>query len=126
MTISSAVTTLGDTTLGCHQVHGDSIREFPRAVRPGKQLTRKTFIVAVGFPYVSYPCEAGQPGYLSFLRSVVMPYLSIPGYQGEVRKRAKRATEEVAVSSVVRDNSARVESLGDAILEYHQVRGFHT
>ena len=55
VTIRSAVTNLGDTTLGCHQVHGDSIREFPRAVRPGTQLTRKTFIVALGFPYVSYP-----------------------------------------------------------------------
>ena len=31
-----------------------------------------------------------------------------------------------AVSSAVRDNIARVGSLGDAILEYHQVRGFHT
>lgn len=61
-TMGSAVTNLGDATLGCHQVLGDSIREFPRAVRPGRQPTRRTFIVALGIPYVSFPCYVGQPG----------------------------------------------------------------
>ena len=43
-----------------------------------------------------------------------MPYLSIPGYRGEVRKKVKKGTKEVAISTVVRGNRARFESLGGA------------
>ena len=62
-----------------------------------------------------------------------MPYLSILGYQmweseenHEIRKGIKEEADERGIRYLVRIDRATVENLGDAILEYHQVRGFHT